>query len=84
MLTGHDVILKEVIQELRKTQEERGHLEERVVELMGQVTSINSQVKGKGKQSDPTPEPSAAGGVGGGGNREPPENFGATELPNTK
>ena len=42
-----------------------------------QVTSLNSQVKGKGEQSDATPEPSAAGGVGGGGNGDPPKTFGA-------
>src|ERR1700743_3112124 len=58
VLVGHDATLKEVIQELRKSREERGHLEERVMELTEQVTSLNSQVKGKGKQSDPTPEPS--------------------------
>ena len=77
MLVAHDTTLQEVIQELRQSQEERGHLEERVIELTEQVTSLNSQVKGKGKQSDPTPEPSAAGGVGGGVNGDPPENFGA-------
>ena len=77
MLVGHDATLNEVIQELRKSREERGHLEERVMELTEQVTSLNSQVKGKGKQSDPTPEPSPAGGVGGGGNGDTPENFGA-------
>ena len=77
VLVGHDATLKEVVEELRKSREERGHLEERVMELTEQVTSLNSQVKGKGKQSDPTPEPSAADGVGGGGNGDPPENFGA-------
>ena len=77
VLVGHDATLKEVVKELRKSREERGHLEERVMELTEQVTSLNSQVKGKGKQSDPRPEPSAAGGVGGGGNGDPPENFGA-------
>ena len=75
VLVGHDATLKEVIEELRKSRDKSGLLEERVMELTEQVTSLNSQVKGKGKQSDPTPEPSAAGGVGGGGNRDPPENF---------
>ena len=78
VLVGHDTTLKEVVEQPRKRQEERGQLEERVMELTEQATSLNSQVKGKGKQSDPTPEPSAAGGVGGGGNEDPPENFGAT------
>ena len=77
VLVGHDATLKGVVEELRKSREERGPLEERVMELTEQVTSLNSQVKGKGKQSDPTPEPSAAGGVGGGGSRDPPGNFGA-------
>ena len=77
MLVGHDATLKEVIQKLRKSREERGQLEERVMELTEELTSLNSQVKRKGKQSDPTPEPSGAGGVGGGGNGDPPENFGA-------
>ena len=77
VLVGHDATLKEVVEELRKSREQRGHLEERVMELTELVTSLNSQVKGKGKQSYPTQEPSAAGGVGGGGNGDPPENFGA-------
>ena len=47
------------------------------MELTEQVRSLNSQVKGKGKQSDHMPEPSVAGGVGGGGNGNPPENVGA-------
>ena len=77
VLVGHDATFKAGIQGLRKSQEERGHLEEHVMELTEQVTSLNSQVKGKGKRSDPPAEPSAAGGVGGGGNGNPPENFGA-------
>ena len=75
VLVGHDATLKEVIQELRNGREECGHLEEPVMELTDQVTSLNSQLNGNGNQSDPTPEPSLAGGVGGGGNGDPPENF---------
>ena len=77
MLVGDDTTLEEGILELRKRREECGNLEECVVELTEQVSALNSEVKGKGKQSNPTSEPSAAGGVGGGGNGEPPENFGA-------
>ena len=77
VLVGHDATLKDVVEELSNSREERGHLEERVMELTEQVTSLNSQVKGKGKQSDSTPEPSAAGRVGSGRNGEPPEKFGA-------
>ena len=76
-LVGHDATFKEVVEQLRKSREEHGHLEECVMELTEQVTSLIFQVKGKRKQSDPTPEPSAAGGVGGGGNGAPPENLGA-------
>ena len=77
MLVGHNPTLKEVILELRNSREEEGHIEERVMELTEQVTTLNAQVKGKGKQSDPTSEPSAVGGVGGGGNGDRPENYGA-------
>ena len=44
VLMEHDATLKEVIQKLRKSWEER------VMELTEQVTSLNSQVKGKGNQ----------------------------------
>ena len=77
VLVGHDATLKEVLEELRKCRDKSGLLELQVMELTEKVTSLNLQVKGKGKQSDPTPEPSVAGGVGGGGNRDPPEKFGA-------
>ena len=77
VLVGHNATLKEVVEEPRKSREESGHLEEWVMELTEQLTSLNSQVKGKGKQYDPTPEPSAAHGVGGSGNRDPSRNFGA-------
>ena len=77
VFVGQDATLKEVIEELRKCREKSGLLETHVIELTGQVTSLNYQVKGKGTQSDPTPKPSAAGGVGGGGNGEPLEDFGA-------
>ena len=42
VLVGHDARLKKVIQKLRKSREEQGHLEERVMELTEQVTSLNS------------------------------------------
>ena len=42
-------------------------------EMKEMLKSLLSQVKGKGEQSDPTPERSiAAGGGDGGGNRPPP------------
>ena len=77
VLVGHDATLIEVIHELIKSREERGHLEEHVVELTEQVISLNSQVTEKGKQSNPSPKPSVAGGVGGGRNGDRPETFGA-------
>ena len=53
VLVGHDTTLIEVIQELRKSREKRGHLEERVMELTEQVTFLNSQVKRKGETIRP-------------------------------
>ena len=46
VFVGHDATRKEGIQELRKSREERGHLEKHIMELMEQVTSLNFQVKG--------------------------------------
>ena len=71
-LLEHGQALREVIQELRASKEERRQQEGRIAELSKLVISLNAQVKGKGKQSDPTPEPSATAAEGGnGGNRTP-------------
>ena len=81
-LRAHGQALREVIQELRACKEERRQQEGRIAELSELVISLNAQVKGKGKRSDPTPEPSplAAGG-GNGGNRPPPPQQAATGAP---
>ena len=42
VLVSQDATLKEMIQELRKSREECGYWEERVMELTEQVTSLNS------------------------------------------
>ena len=76
--------LREVIQELRASKEERRQQEGRIAELskLPVVISLNAQVKGKGKKSDPTPEPSAtAAGGGHGGNRPPPPQQAAPGAP---
>ena len=72
-LLEHGQALREVIQELRASKEERRQQEGRIAEPCELVISLNAQVKGKGKKSDSTPEPSAMA-VGGGncGNRPPP------------
>ena len=74
--------LREVIQELRASKEERREQEGRIVELSELIISLNAQVKGKGKKSDPTPEPSAtAAGARNGGNRPPPPQQAAPGAP---
>ena len=74
--------LREVIQKLRASKEERREQEGRIVELSELVISLNAQVKGKGKKSDPIPEPSAtAAGGRNGGNRPPPPQQAAPGAP---
>ena len=74
--------LKEVIQELRASKEERRQQEGRIAELSELVISLNAWVKGKGKRSDPTLEPSAtAVRRGNGDNRPPPPQQAAPGAP---
>ena len=81
-LREHGQALREVIQELRASKEERRQQEGRIAELSELVISLNAQVKGKGKKSDPTPEPSAvAEGGGNGGNRPAPPQQAAPGTP---
>ena len=68
-LLEHGQALREVIQELRASREERRQQEGRIAELAELVISLNAQVKGKGKKSDPTPEPSAMAAGGGKGGK---------------
>ena len=81
-LVEHRQALREVIQELRASKEERRQQEGRIAELPRLVLSLNTQIKGKGKQSDPTPEQSAAATGGGDcSNRPPPPQQGAPGAP---
>ena len=74
--------LREVIQELRVSKEERRQQEGWIAELSEVIVSQNAQVKGKGKQADPTPERSATGAGGGnGGNPRPPPEQAAPGAP---
>ena len=69
----HGQALREVIEELRASKEEQRQQEGTIAELSEVILSLNAQIKGNRKQSDPTPErsPTAAGG-GNSGNRPPP------------
>ena len=81
-LVEHGQALREVRQELRASKVERRQQEGRIVELPRLVLSLNTQIKGKGTQSDPTPEQSAAAAGGGdSGNRPPPPQQGAPREP---
>ena len=80
-LPEHGQALREVIHELRASKEEQRQQEGRIAELSELVISLN-EVNGKGKKSDPTPEPSArAAGGGNGGNRPPPLEQAASGAP---
>ena len=74
--------LREDLQELRESKEERRLQEGRLTELFELIVSLNIQVKGKGKQSDPTREksPKAVGG-GTSSNGSPPLQQGAPGAP---
>ena len=68
--------------ELVNQREAREESDRQLTEMKGILESLLSQVKGKGKQSDPTPERSiAAGGGDGSGNRPPPPPQGAPGAP---
>ena len=68
--------------ELLNQREAREESDRQLTEMKGMLESLLRQAKGKGKQSDPTPERSiAAGGGDGGGNRPPPPQQGARGAP---
>ena len=71
-LLEHRQALREVIQELRASKEERRQQEGRIAERSELVIALNAQVTGKGKKSDPTPEPSARAARGGNSGNRPP------------
>ena len=68
--------------ELLNQREAREESDRQLTEMKGMLESLLRQSKGKGKQSDPTPERSiAAEGGDGGGNRPPPPQHGAPGAP---
>ena len=72
-LLEHRQALREVIIELRASKEERRQQEGTIAEHSELILSLNPQIKGNRKQSDPTPERSPTpAGIGNGGNRPPP------------
>ena len=71
-LLEHRQALRVVIQELRARKEERRQQEGRIAKLSELVISLNAQVKGKGKKSDLTPEPSTTAAAGENGGKRPP------------
>ena len=65
----HEQLINVLGTELVNQRETREESDRQVMEMKVMLKSLLSQVKGKGKQSDPTPERSiAAGGADGGGN----------------
>ena len=69
-LDYHEQLINVLGTELVNQREAREESDRQLTEMKGMLESLLRQVKGKGKQSDPTPERSiAAGGGDGGGNR---------------
>ena len=68
--------------ELVNQREAREDSDRQLAEMKTMLKSLLNQVKGKGKQSDPTPERSMAAAAGGnGGNRPPPPQQAAPGAP---
>ena len=81
-LDHHEQLINVLGTELVNQREAREESGRQLIDMKGMLESLLSQVKGKGKQSDPTPESSiAAGGGDGGGNRPPPPPQGALGAP---
>jgi len=79
-LDNHESQLGEIADYLKEERRIGKARDRELRELKDMMQSLLGQVKGKGKQSDPTPEgPSAAGG--GGGNRNPPPTAAAPGAP---
>ena len=81
-LDHHEQLINVLGTELVNQREAREESDRQLTEMKGMLKSLLSQVKGKGKQSDPTPERSiAAGGGDGGGNGPPPPQQGVPGAP---
>ena len=81
-LDHHEQLINVLGTELVNQRKAREDSDRQLTEMKGMLKSLLSQVKGKGKQADPTPERSiAAGGGDSGGNRPPPPQQGAPGAP---
>ena len=81
-MNHHEQLINVLGTELVNQREAREESDRQLTEMKGMLKSLLSQVKGKGKQSDPTPERIiAAGGGDGGVNRPPPPQQGAPGAP---
>ena len=81
-LDHHEQLINVLGTEMVNQREAREESDRQLIEMKGMLETLLRQVKGKGKQSDPTLERSiAAGGGDGGGNRPPPPQQGAPGAP---
>jgi len=76
-LANHEMSINLVRDELRNQQESREAQDSEIAVLKALVEQLMGHVKGKGKVSDPTPEPSGAGG----GRPPPPPRHGVAGAP---
>ena len=82
LLDHHAQLIHVLGTELVNQREAREESDRQLMEMKGMLESLLRQAKGKGKQSDPTPERSTAVGGGDcGGNRPPPPQQGAPGAP---
>ena len=80
-MDNHERLIDVLGRELVNQREAREESDRQLAEMKTMLESLLSQVKGKGKQSDPTPERSMAAGGGDGGNQPPPPRQGAPGAP---
>ena len=81
-LDHHERLINVLGTELVNQREAREESDRQLTEMKGMLEVLLRRDKGKGKQSDPTPERSMArGGEGGGGNRPPPPQQAAPGAP---
>ena len=80
-LDHHEQLINVLGTELVNQKEAREESDRQLTEIKGMLESLLRQSKGKGKQSDPTPERTMAAGGDGGGNRPPPSQQGAPGAP---
>ena len=71
-LDNHKRLINVLGTELVNQREAQEESDRQLAEMKTMLESLLNQVKGQGKQSDPSPERSIAAGGGHGGNRPPP------------